>query len=113
MTGPGWLLTPYTGSGLALEYSLPLLPEGVDANGKPWTLEACANGAYNAYWSQLGRNLVAASLPATVVRPGWEFNGAWFRCVPGATGDYRLDDTPARVTAFQNMLTTVGLKPPS
>lgn len=40
----------------------------------------------------------------------------WFNTdpgtVPGATGDYRLDDTPARVTAFRNMLTTVGLRPP-
>lgn len=39
----------------------------------------------------------------------------WFNTdphsVPGATGDYRLDDTPARLIAFRNMLTTVGLTP--
>jgi hypothetical protein len=106
MTGPGWLLNPYTGSGLALEYSLPLLPEGVDANGKPWTLEACANGAYNAYWSQLGRNLVAASLPATVIRPGWEFNGAWFRW--NAVGK-----TASFVDCFRRVVTTMRAVPGS
>ena len=38
ITGPAWLLDPYRGSGLALEYSLPLLPEGVGSDGAPWNL---------------------------------------------------------------------------
>jgi len=77
--GPSWLLDPYRGSGLALEYSLPLLPAGVAADGTPWNLAACAKGAYDYQWSTLGKNLVAASQPATVIRPGWEFNGSWYR----------------------------------
>ena len=79
ITGPAWLLDPYRDSGLALEYSLPLLPEGVGSDGAPWNLAACARGAYDYQWTTLGKRLVAQLQPATVIRPGWEFNGAWYR----------------------------------
>jgi hypothetical protein len=79
ITGPTWLLDPYRGSGLALEYSVPLFPQGLAADGTPWNLAACARGAYDYQWTTLGKHLVAASQPATVIRPGWEFNGSWYR----------------------------------
>jgi Glycosyl hydrolase family 26 len=79
VSGASWELDPYRGSGLALEYSLPLMPSGVSADGTPWNLAACATGAYDYQWTTLGKKLVAEAQPATVIRPGWEFNGSWYR----------------------------------
>jgi hypothetical protein len=107
ITGPSWLLNPYRDSGLVLEYSLPLLPDGVGPDGAPWTLDACANGSYDFRWATLGKNLVVAHLPATVVRPGWEFNGSWYRWgaagkVASFVGCFRHVVTAMRAVAGSN-----------
>jgi hypothetical protein len=73
LTGPSWLLSPHSAQPATLEYSLPMMPAGPG-----YTLAQCANGGYDAQWLTLGRNLVAAKLPNTLVRPGWEFNGNWY-----------------------------------
>ena len=74
VSGPSWLLRPHTGQSARLEYSLPMFP-----NGRGNSLESCANGSYDGHWRTLASNLVAAKLAKTVVRPGWEFNGTWYR----------------------------------
>lgn len=71
---PIWLLRPYGQAGTRLVFSLPLLPDDPGT-----TLAACASGAYDGHWSALGRNLVLYQLEDTIVRPGWEFNGNWYR----------------------------------
>ncbi|MDQ1665665.1 MAG: hypothetical protein QOH75_1696 [Actinomycetota bacterium] len=104
ITGQHWLLDPYRGSGLALEYSLPLLPDGVAADGSAWTLEGCARGEYDAQWATLGRNLVNGDLASTVVRPGWEFNGSWYKW--NAAGKVE-----AFVDCFRRVVTTMRAVP--
>jgi Glycosyl hydrolase family 26 len=104
VTGPTWLLDPYRGSGLALEYSLPLFPDGVASDGNPWNLAACARGAYDYQWTTLGKHLVTALQPATVIRPGWEFNGAWYRWnAAGKVSDF--------VTCFRHVVATMRAVP--
>lgn len=73
ITGPTWLLQPHAAGNLRLEYSVPMFP-----SGKGSSLGACAEGRYDNHWSDLARNLVAAGLADTIVRPGWEFNGGWY-----------------------------------
>ena len=106
ITGPTWLLDPYRGSGLALEYSVPLFPQGVAADGTPWNLAACARGAYDYQWTTLGKHLVAALQPATVIRPGWEFNGSWYRW--GAAGK-----VSSFVTCFRRVVAAMRAVPGS
>lgn len=44
-----------------------------------------AAGEFDKYWVTLAENLVEQGLPDAVIRPGWEFNGTWYRW--SATGD--------------------------
>jgi Glycosyl hydrolase family 26 len=102
--GAAWLLDPYRGAGLSLEYSLPLMPSGVGSDGAPWNLDACAKGAYDYQWTTLGKNLVAESLPTTVIRPGWEFNGSWYRwSAAGKVASF--------VTCFRHVVATMRAVP--
>jgi hypothetical protein len=73
ITGPEWLLKPHASSGLRLEYSLPMFPDG---GGN--SLGDCAKGRYDGHWAELARNLVAGGFAGAIVRPGWEFNGDWY-----------------------------------
>ena len=71
LTGPSWLLGVHQGTGQRLEYSLPMFPAVAGTS-----LAQCATGAYDTYWAQTGRNLVAYGQGHAIVRPGWEFNGS-------------------------------------
>jgi hypothetical protein len=71
--GPSWMLSPHSAQRARLEYSLPMFPT---SSGN--SLEACAHGDYNSHWAKLAANLIAAKMPSTIVRPGWEFNGNWY-----------------------------------
>jgi hypothetical protein len=74
ITNPAWLLEAHRKAKPRLILSLPLLPD--DPNT---TLTRCAGGAYNEQWAALARNLVSYELSDTTLRPGWEFNGTWYR----------------------------------
>jgi glycosyl hydrolase family 26 len=74
MTRNAWLLTPYTGTGYQLELSVPMLPDSAGVS-----LAGCAAGDYDGYWTSIATSVVAAGLPTTAIRPGWEMNGAWYR----------------------------------
>ena len=73
--------------GRRLILGVPLLPGPVDGSGpregkidlsKPVSLEQGAAGEYNHHFKQLGENLVKYRLADSILRLGWEFNGAWY-----------------------------------
>jgi len=68
---PTWQLRRWSKSPFRLVLSIPMLP----ASGG--TLAAGAAGAYNENFRRLARALVRNGLRNTVLRVGWEFNGAW------------------------------------
>jgi hypothetical protein len=42
------------------------------------SIQACANGAYNAHWRQFGQVIRSYGLGSSIIRLGWEFNGKWY-----------------------------------
>jgi Glycosyl hydrolase family 26 len=102
ITGPKWLLSAHEGSPGRFEYSLPMLPDS-----GPYTLAACAAGSYSDEWRTLAQNLIKYNLASTIVRPGWEFNGTWYRWsaksdVDGFVGCYRNIVTTMRSVSGQS-----------
>lgn len=69
-----YALDSYRGMGMRLELSVPML-----CDDPRTTLEDCAAGAYNDTWNKLAKNLVVRGLADTVIRPGHEMNGHWYR----------------------------------
>lgn len=67
-----WIIKCWSGSGIALTLSVPMLPRGDSG-----TLRDGADGAYDAIFIQTANALVRYGLEDTVVRIGWEFNGDW------------------------------------
>jgi hypothetical protein len=74
LTAPSWLISAHSGQPAQFELSLPMLPDGSE-----YTLAACASGEYDAQWRTTATNLIGHQLASTIVRPGWEFNGSWYR----------------------------------
>ncbi len=75
ITQPAWLLQAHAApSTPRLVLSVPLLTD--DPHD---TLAQCATGQYNDHWTTLARNLTSHGLGDTTLRPGWEFNGNWYR----------------------------------
>lgn len=72
-------------------YSVPLLPTGTG------TLAQGAAGAYDRYFFQLGRRLVADAQGDATIRLGWEFNGTWF---PWSVSSTRPGFSPASFAAY-------------
>jgi hypothetical protein len=64
-----WKKTPYT-----LAFGVAMLPENVPGV----SLQACANGSYDAYWRKFGRVISSYGLGKSIIRLGWEFNGSWY-----------------------------------
>jgi hypothetical protein len=75
IANPNWLTDPWAASawGDRLVLSVPMLPR----TGA--TLETGASGDYDRYFVALAQNLVRHGLTSITIRPGWEFNGGWFR----------------------------------
>jgi hypothetical protein len=70
--GPSWFTNTYKSTAYAskLVIGVPMLP----TSGTLGSLSSGASGAYDAHFVQLAKNLVAAGLGNSVIRPGWEFN---------------------------------------
>ena len=74
ITNPAWLYKVWKGAPQTMAFGVAMLPENVPRV----SLQACANGAYNSYWSQFGTNISASGLGKSIIRLGWEFNGNWY-----------------------------------
>jgi len=86
MTSADWLLEAHADSPYALELSVPMLPRRGATS-----LADCARGDYNHYWRAIAQGLRQHHLESTTVRPGWEFNGDWYRWSvtgPGSAAAY-------------------------
>lgn len=80
ITNPVWPVDTAKAFPGRIVLSVPTFPEGAGSN------EACASGAYDGYWKQLGAFLVAHNRPDTIIRLGWEFNGTFMYWHADATG---------------------------
>lgn len=67
-----WITKCWSGSGIALTLSVPMLPKDGDGS-----LAEGAAGAYDEIFAETARELVRNGLSDSVVRIGWEFNGDW------------------------------------
>ena len=74
ITNPAWLYRMWQGSPYTLVVTVPMLP--TDVSGV--SIQACANGAYNAHWRQFGQVIRSYGLGSSIIRLGWEFNGKWY-----------------------------------
>ena len=53
ITNPAWLYQLWKGAPETVAFGVAMLPENVPGV----SLQACANGAYNSYWTQFGTNI--------------------------------------------------------
>ncbi|WP_457938063.1 glycoside hydrolase family 26 protein [Mesorhizobium sp. 10J20-29] len=67
-----WIVKCWSGSGIALTLSVPMLPRGGGS-----TLREGADGAYDQVFLDTARALVRYGQQDAIVRIGWEFNGDW------------------------------------
>ena len=74
ITNPAWLYQLWQASPYTLVVTVALLPTEVPGV----SLQACANGAYNAHWRQFGQVIRSYGLGSSIIRLGWEFNGKWY-----------------------------------
>jgi hypothetical protein len=74
IVSPSWLYEIWTGSPYTMAFGVAMLPE--DVSGV--SLQAGADGTYNAYWRQFGSAIASYGLGDSIVRLGWEFNGTWY-----------------------------------
>jgi len=99
IVNPSWLYQRWQNAPETVAFGVAMLPEGVPGV----SLQACASGAYNAYWRQFGTNIASYGLGKSVIRLGWEFNGNWYAWQatdPAAfAGCWRQAVTAARATA--------------
>jgi hypothetical protein len=71
---PAFLYQRFRGSPYTMAFGVAMLPEQVSGV----SLQACADGAYNAYWRQFGSVISSYGLGNSIIRLGWEFNGNWY-----------------------------------
>jgi hypothetical protein len=71
---PSWLYQRWSGSPYTMAFGVAMLPENVPGV----SLQACANGTYNARWRQFGSVISSYGLGKSIIRLGWEFNGNWY-----------------------------------
>ena len=95
MTRNAWMLSPYTGTGYQLELSVPMLPDSTGVS-----LDDCAAGSYDATWISIATTLVSLGLQQTEIRPGWEFNGNWYKWSAGG-------HVASYIGCFQHMVTAM------
>lgn len=67
-----WSINCWSGTPYRVSQAVPMLLD------KDTTLKEGANGAYDQYFSELGRMLVAKGRADAYLRIGWEFNGDWY-----------------------------------
>lgn len=68
----GWKNTKYSNS---IVLSVPMLPK----SPSDCSLSDGAQGKYNKYFKTLAEHLVKMGMSKTIIRPGWEMNGNWYK----------------------------------
>jgi hypothetical protein len=106
-----WITEPQVGFGAwiaqdpqvrQLVLQVDLIPLSLQDTNDPLGWEqSCANGDFNSYATQLGKNLVADGLQSTVIRLGAEMNGAWETDYMGGT----TQEQSLWATCFDNEVT--------
>ena len=71
---PAWLYKLWKGQPYTMAFGVAMLPEHVPGV----SLQACADGEYNAHWREFGKMISSYSLGDSIIRLGWEFNGNWY-----------------------------------
>src|ERR1700691_509243 len=71
---PVWLYQLWSGQPYIVAFGVAMLPEDVPGV----SLQACADGSYDAYWHEFGKVISSYGLGASIIRLGWEFNGNWY-----------------------------------
>jgi hypothetical protein len=69
---PGWTARRWSGSGLELVLSVPMLPPAGA------TMAEGAAGAHNVHFRRLAEALAAEGAGDAIIRLGWELNGSWY-----------------------------------
>jgi hypothetical protein len=75
---PDWFGSRWNGRGYRMDFSVPMIP----ASGG--SLAVGASGGYNSHFVKLAQDLIASGQANAIIRPGWEFNGSWFRWFAGS-----------------------------
>lgn len=73
LDSPVWLSDCWQGTGVAVTWSVPMLP-----SGSSYTIQHGASGAYDGYFRTLAQTLVGHGQAYATLRLGWEMNGGWF-----------------------------------
>ncbi len=73
-----WLLGPWKAGGDQLVLGVPIIPTDSSGNAVG-TLAGGAAGQYDSSYTTLAQSLVAGGEGNAILRPGWEFNGNWFK----------------------------------
>jgi hypothetical protein len=71
---PTWLYQRWRGQPYTMAFGVPMIPQDVPGV----SLQACADGAYDAYWREFGQVISSYGLGRSIIRLGWEFNGTWY-----------------------------------
>jgi hypothetical protein len=81
-------MAAWKNAGFTMIWGVPMLPYNSSGNssgssssgssGSGYTLQQGATGAYNSYFLQLAKTMVAGGEADSIIRIGWEFNGGWF-----------------------------------
>jgi hypothetical protein len=74
ITDPAWLYQEWSGQPYTMAFGVAMLPDDVPGV----SLQACADGTYNAHWRQFGSVITSYGLGTSIIRLGWEFNGNWY-----------------------------------
>ncbi len=90
----GWGASPYKGR---MVYSVPMLPR------ETGTMQAGALGHYDHHFASAARVMVAAGQGKAVIRPGWEFNGNWYRWSAWSEPRHYIDYFRRLVTAMRSV----------
>jgi hypothetical protein len=97
---PAWPVDEFASFPGTLVISEPMYPAGAGTNA------ACAAGAYDDRWQELGTFLVGRHRAASIVRVGWEFNGTF--------NYWHADADPANFRlCFQHVVTAIRSTDPA
>jgi hypothetical protein len=100
IVNPAWLYKGWRGAPEKVAFTEAMLPVGV----RGVSIQACANGSYDSYWRQFGANISAYGLGNSIIRLGWEFNGAWYI--------WRASDPASWVKCWRQIVTSARATAP-